>query len=145
MSGPDPVLAPLAAEKGAWAVEHLASDVVGWLTTVAPDGRVQTSVISFFWDGRTILLYSQPDAPKVRNIAANPQVSFALNTDPFGDNLLIVEGTAVVDEDTPAWASNEPFAVKFREPLAHWGLDEAETSRSFSAAIRITPTRIRVL
>ena len=43
MSSAAAVYEPLASPEGAWAAEHLASDVVGWLTTVAADGRVQPS------------------------------------------------------------------------------------------------------
>ena len=57
----------LEAESAAWARRHLAADVVGWLTTVAADGRVQSSPVSFLWDGETVLVYSKPDAPKIRN------------------------------------------------------------------------------
>ena len=77
MDRPLVVLDP-ATPGGAWAREHLASDIVGWLTTVAPNGTPQSSVVAFLWDGESVLLYSQPDAPKVRNIAANPRVAFHL-------------------------------------------------------------------
>lgn len=133
----------LEAESAAWARRHLVEDVVGWLTTVAADGRVQSSPVSFLWDGETVLVYSKPDAPKIRNIAANPQVSFGLNTDKYGDHILVLEGTAEVDAAAPPWSSNPAMIAKFREPLRHWELDEAETSRDFSVAIRIRPTRIR--
>ena len=33
--------------------------------------------------------------------------------------------------------------AKYREPLAHWGMDEATTARDFSLPIRIRPTRMR--
>lgn len=133
----------LEAESAAWARRHLAEDVVGWLTTVAADGRVQSSPVSFLWDGETVLVYSKPDALKIRNIAANPQVSFGLNTDKYGDHILVLEGTAEVDAAAPPWSANPAMVAKFREPLRHWELDEAETSRDFSVAIRIRPTRIR--
>ena len=68
----------LASEDGAWAREHLATDVVAWLTTVAADGTPQSSPISFLWDGPTIFFYSQPDTPKLRNLARSPRVSFTL-------------------------------------------------------------------
>ena len=96
------VYEPLATPAGAWAAEHLASDVVGWLTTVAPDGRVQSSPISFLWDGKSILFYSKPATPKLRNIAAHPQVSFNLNSDPYADHILVIEGIAAVDDSAPA-------------------------------------------
>ena len=133
----------LQAGSAAWGRAHLAGDIVGWLTTVAADGRVQSSPVSFLWDGEAVLIYSQPDTPKLRNILANPRVSFVLNTDAYGDHVLILEGTAELDASAPAWADNPAMVAKYREPLAHWELDEAETSRDFSVAIRIRPTRVR--
>lgn len=133
----------LEADSAVWARRHLAEDVVGWLTTVAADGRVQSSPVSFLWDGETVLFYSMPDTPKTRNIAADPQVSFHLNTDDYGDHVLVLEGTAEVDAAAPPWSANPAMVAKFREPLEHWELDEAETSRDFSVAIRIRPTRVR--
>jgi PPOX class probable F420-dependent enzyme len=140
---PAAVYEPLAAAKGAWAAEHLASDVVGWLTTVTADGRVQSSPISFLWDGESILFYSKPATPKLRNITAHPQVSFNLNSDPFADHYLVIEGIAAVDAAALPSDVHPAYAAKYHAPLAHWEMDEAETARDFSVAIRITPTRIR--
>ena len=139
----DRVRRALEAESAAWARKHLDEDVVGWFTSVAPDGRVQTSPISFLWDGETVLFYSKPDAPKVRNIAANPQVAFCLNTDEYGDRIVVIEGTAEVDATVPPWIDNPAMVAKYREPLAHWELDQDEASRDFSVAIRIRPARVR--
>ena len=133
----------LAADSAAWAREHLEKDVVGWLTTVAADGRVQSSPISFLWDGETILFYSKPNTPKLRNIAAHPAVSFNLNSDPYADHMLVMEGTARVDETAQPSDVHPAYAAKYHEPLAHWEMDEAETAREFSVPIRITPVRIR--
>jgi PPOX class probable F420-dependent enzyme len=148
MSGPidpaDPVLSPLASEKGAWAREHLETDVVGWFATLAADGRIQTSAISFLWDGATILFYSKPNTPKLRNIAANPKVSFNLNSDPYADHVLVIEGTAAEDPACLPSDVHPEYAAKYHAPLAHWEMDEAETAREFSVAVRITPTRIRL-
>ena len=134
----------LATDGGAWAREHLTSDVVAWLTTVAPDGTPQSSPISFLWDGPTIFFYSQPDTPKLRNLAASPRVSFTLRGDAFADHLLIVEGDAAVDPSIAPSDVHPKYRAKYREPLAHWEMDEAETARSFSVPIRITPTRVRI-
>ena len=139
----DRVREALAADSAAWAREHLADDVVGWLTTVAPDGRVQTSAISFLWDGETILFYSKPDTLKLRNIAAHPAVSFNLNSGPYADHILVIEGTAAVDETAEASDVHPVYAAKYHEPLAHWKMDEAQTAREFSVPVRITPTRVR--
>jgi PPOX class probable F420-dependent enzyme len=144
MSGPaGDLFGPLESEDGAWACEHLVDDVVGWLVTVSPDGRVQASAISFLWDGATILLYSKPGTPKLRNIAAHPQVSFGLNSDPYADHILVIEGVASVEPDCQPSDIHPAYAAKYRSPLEHWGMDEAQTAREFSVAVRITPTRIR--
>ena len=134
----------LAAEDGAWAREHIESDVVGWFTSVAPDGRPQSAVISFLRDGDTIFFYSAPDTPKLRNIAASPLVSFHLRSDDYADHALIVDGTAEVDPSIPPSDVHPGYRAKYREPLAHWGMDEAKTARDFPVPIRIRPRRVRI-
>jgi len=140
----DLLSAALARDDAAWAREHLEHDVVAWLTTVAPDGRVQSSPISFLRDDADLFFYSQPDTPKVRNLAHSPHVSFHLQSDPYGDHWLIVEGTAVIDATIPALDVHERYRAKYREPHAHWGLDFTGTARDFSVPIRIRPTRVRL-
>jgi len=132
-----------SAAGDAWGREHLESEIIGWLTTRAPDGRLQSSPISFLWEDGTILFYSQPDTPKLRNLAADPHVAFTLQSDPYADHVLIVEGTARVDHGTPPSDRHPAYAAKFREPLAHWRLDVAQTAIDFSVPVRITPTRVR--
>ena len=140
----DILAAALAGADGTWARDHLAADPVGWLTTVAPDGRPQSSVISFLHDGPTIFFYSQPDTPKLRNLAHSPLVSFHLQSDAYGDHRLIIEGVAAVDRSIPASDVHPAYRAKYREPLAHWDMDEAQTARDFSVPIRIRPTRVRL-
>jgi len=127
----------------AWAREHLEHDLIGWLTTRAPDGRLQSSPISFLWEDGTLLFYSQPGTPRLRNIAADPHVAFTLQSDPYGDHVLIVEGEAWVDPDALPSDRYRAYAAKFREALAHWDLDVAQAARDFSVAVRITPVRTR--
>lgn len=135
---------PAATDAGAaWAAEHLERDLVGWLTTRAPDGSLQSSPISFLWEEGTILFYSQPDTPKLRNIMAHPRVSFTLQSDPHADHALIVEGEARVDPAAPPSDRHPAYAAKFRDALAHWGLEVAQTARDFSVAVRIQPRRTR--
>jgi PPOX class probable F420-dependent enzyme len=143
-SSPGPLTAALARDDADWAREHLERDVVAWITTVAPDGRVQSSVISFLHDGDGVFFYSQPGTPKVRNIDHSPLVSFHLQSDPYGDHHLVIEGTAVMDDTVPPMDVHERYRAKYAAPHEHWGLDFARTSRDFSLAIRIVPTRVRL-
>jgi PPOX class probable F420-dependent enzyme len=140
----DPLTTALAREDGGWAREHLERDVVGWITTVSPDGVPQSSVISFLWDGDSIFFYSRPNTLKLRNIAHDPKVSFHLQSDEYGDHALVIEGTADIDSSIPPSDRHEAYAAKYREPLAHWEMDEAQTAEDFSVPIRIRPTRVRL-
>ena len=140
----DPLGAALVRDDATWAREHLERDVVAWLTTVAPDGRVQSSLISFLHDGADVFFYSRPNTPKIRNIAHSPLVSFHLQSDAFGDHSLVIEGTAVIDGTIPPLDVHERYRAKYTEPHAHWGLDFTQTALDFSVPIRIRPTRIRL-
>lgn len=134
----------LERDESGWAREHLEHDVVAWLTTIAASGMPQSSVISFLWDGDTIFFYSKPDTPKLRNIARSPEVSFHLQSDAYGDHALIIEGSAELDPTVPPSDVHPIYQAKYREPLVHWGMDEADTARDFSVPIRITPRRVRL-
>jgi PPOX class probable F420-dependent enzyme len=139
-----PLVEALHREGAEWAREHLEQDVVGWLTTIAPDGRPQTSVISFLYEDGTILTYSKPDTPKLRNIEHSPKVSFNLQSDPYGDHYLVIEGTAAIDPSVPPSDRHPVYHAKFLEPHAHWEMDVADVARDFSVPLRITPTRVRI-
>ena len=93
---------------------------------------------------RDLFFYSQPNTPKLRNIAHSPLVSFHLQSDPYGDHYLIIDGTAAIDASIPPLDSNERYPAKYPEPHAHWGLDFTQTALDFSVPIRIRPTRVRV-
>jgi PPOX class probable F420-dependent enzyme len=134
----------LRRDDAGWAREHLETDVVAWLTTIAPDGRPQTSVISFLHDDGTILFYSQPDTPKLRNIEHSPKVSFNLQSDRYGDHYLVIEGTVAIDPSVPPSDRHAAYREKYLEPHGHWGMDVAEVARDFSVPLRIVPTRVRM-
>ena len=69
-------------EFGGRAARRLREDIIGWLTTVSPEGAPQPVPVWFLWDGASsILLYSRPEKRKLRNIAGNPRVSLNLDSD----------------------------------------------------------------
>ncbi|HET9083847.1 MAG TPA: pyridoxamine 5'-phosphate oxidase family protein [Candidatus Limnocylindrales bacterium] len=139
-----PLAEALRREDAAWARDHIETDIVAWLTTVTSDGRPQTSVISFLYEDGTILFYSKPGTPKLRNIQDDPQVSFNLQSDPYGDHYLVVEGTMAIDPTVPASDRHEAYRAKYLEPHAHWEMAVADVARDFSVPLRISPTRVRV-
>jgi PPOX class probable F420-dependent enzyme len=132
-------------EKGARVDARLRDDQVAWLVTVARDGTPVPTPIWFWWDGATILVYSQQDTPKLRHVAANPRVAVALRTDERADEVAVITGEAAVDPAAPAADALEPYVAKYGAAIERLGYDAAGFAASYSVPIRITPMRLRVL
>jgi len=128
----------------AHADRRLRSEEVVWLTTVRADGQAQSSPVWFLWDGETFLLYSQPDAQKVRNLAANPRVSLHLSDDGAGGDVVTVEGTATLEPDSPRADRVGGYLAKYQAAIEALGYEPGPFARTYSTAIRVRPTRARV-
>ena len=90
-----------ARDADAHALERLGRDMIGWLTTVTPDGQPQTFPIWFLWVDGEVLVYSDRRAKRNANLGANPRVALHLDDDGRGNDIVIVEGEARIDESTP--------------------------------------------
>jgi PPOX class probable F420-dependent enzyme len=130
-------------EKGARADARLRADDVAWLITVSADGQPVPTPVWFWWDGDTILLYSQVDKPKLRHIAANPRVSLALRTDELGDEITVISGTAAVDPDSPSADQLPGYVEKYGALIERLGADPPSFAGEYSVPVRITPTKLR--
>jgi PPOX class probable F420-dependent enzyme len=130
-------------EKGGRVDAALRDDVVAWLITVGPDGTPVPTPVWFWWDGDTVLLYSQRDKPKLRHIAANPNVAFALRTDELGDRIIVVSGTAEVDESAPTADRLRGYVDKYATLIERLGADPAGFASEYAVPIRVRPTRLR--
>ncbi|HEU4571279.1 MAG TPA: TIGR03667 family PPOX class F420-dependent oxidoreductase [Candidatus Limnocylindrales bacterium] len=129
--------------KGAHALERLGRERTAWMTSVTPDGQPQTMPVWFLWDDGSILVYSFRTAVRNRNVAANPKVSFVLNTDDEGEDLVIVEGEARLVPDDVAARDNPPFLEKYRSLIDQYGWTPEKYSTDYPHPIRIRPTRVR--
>lgn len=129
---------------GKRAERRLRTELVGWLTTVASDGTPQPNAIWFVWDGTTALMYSIANQAKLRNIARNPRVSLHLDTRSHGDSIVILTGTAAIDESAPPLSKNRAYVTKYRADIERLGIgNPAKMAKQYSVAVRITPTRLR--
>jgi PPOX class probable F420-dependent enzyme len=126
------------------ADRRLRSEPVAWLTTVRADGQAQSTPVWFLWDGDTFLLYSQPDAQKVRNVTSNPKVSLHLSDDGAGDDVVTFEGAAAVEPETARADRVEAYLAKYQAAIAALGYEPGPFARTYSTAIRVRPTRARV-
>ena len=125
-------------------VEHrLQHDELLWLTTVTRDGSPQPSLIWFHWDGETVLIYSQPNAPKLRNIAANPQVSLNFQANAEGEDVVVLNGEAVVDPSAPTSNLHDAYRRKYARGTVQIGMTPESLAAEFSVAIRVTPSKVR--
>jgi len=129
-------------ESGARAVERLENERIAWLTTVAPDGTPQTSPIWFLWDGRSFLLYSL-DSPRVRNIATSPRVSLHLDGNGLGGDIVVIEGTAVIEAAAPAASENSVYLAKYQPVMDDYRWPAEWFAGRYSVPVRITPTKYR--
>ena len=127
---------------GERAGRRLRDEHVAWLVTVSPAGQPQPSPIWFEWDGSSILVYSKPDTPKLRNIAANPRVSLHLDGNGAGGDIVIVSGTAELSDD-PAADAVDGYIAKYRPLIERNGWTPAVFAADYSVALRIDPTRLR--
>jgi PPOX class probable F420-dependent enzyme len=128
---------------GARADRRLRSEQVLWLTTVRADGQPQASPVWFLWDGETLLIFSQPSAQKLRNLAANPRVAVHVDTDEAGEDVLTIEGTAAVDPDAPPSDQLEEYQAKYRDGIRAIGMTPGQLAGDYSVAVRIRPTHAR--
>lgn len=105
--------------------DRLVADDFGWLTTVAKSGQPVPKLVWFYFDGTDIVVYTEPNAAKVRHIRAHPQVSLNLDSDGNGSGIIVVGGAAVVDSEDADPRDDEPYWAKYADLAAQAGLTEA--------------------
>lgn len=128
---------------GARAARRLREERLAWLVTVSPRGTPQPVPVWFLWDGdRSILLYSRPGKPKLRNIAANPRVSVHLDGNGQGGDIVVCVGEARVSDDSPADQVPE-YVEKYSALIERNRWTPASFAADYSVPLRIGVERIR--
>jgi len=134
----------LTTQFGRKVKQHLRTEYVAWLTTIGSDLSPQPRPVWFIWDGKSFLIFSQPQAHKVRHITAHPQVSLHFNTDETGDgDVIIFVGTAAIDPAMPAARKVLTYLRKYQVGIKALGMTPLQFSQEYSVAIRVTPTSLR--
>jgi len=127
---------------GKMAAQKLREEEIIWLTTVSPNGQPESVPVWFYWDGETVLIYSQPGKPKVRNIQANPRVQLNFNSDPQGNHVVRLQGRATIDLNAPSATGVPGMIDKYRDGIKRIGATPEQFAQGYSVAIRITPGRV---
>jgi PPOX class probable F420-dependent enzyme len=131
-----------STEFGRHATRRLNEEIIGWLTTVTPDGAPRPIPIWFLWDGdRSILLYSRPEKRKLANIAVNPRVSLNLDSDGIDADIVICWGEIRGSDDPPA-NQVAAYLAKYADRIEALSWTPESFAADFSVPLRIDLTRI---
>jgi hypothetical protein len=103
------------------------------------DGFPRVVPLGFHWNGAEFVICTTPNAPKVRALAANPDVALTIDTETFPPKGLLVRGTAgleAVDGLPPEYlaASRKQVAPEQFEAF------EAQVRSMYAQMVRITIT-----
>ena len=132
-----------SGELGARAQERLATDLVIWLTTVAPSGTPHPRPVWFLWDGGAFLIYSQPNAKKLEHIARNPRVALHFNSTPDGEDIQVFLASATIDRDPPLAKDVQAYVGKYRAEIEAIGTTPEALSSTYNVLLRVAPTQLR--
>jgi PPOX class probable F420-dependent enzyme len=132
----------LSTEFGQRVNQQLQDEQVIWLTTVTPGGVAQPNPVWFYWDGQVIIVYSQPDSFRIRNIRLNHKVTLNLQgADVMGNNVVVICGEAFLNHhyDRP----RSGYEAKYSQYLPGMSLTFEQLIVEYSVEIIITPTALR--
>ena len=128
---------------GARVAQRLENDTIIWLTTVGADLTPQASPVWFLWEGDSVLIYSQPNTPKVRNVKARPRVSLNFNSSETGGDVVVMTGNGIIDTEAVPASENAVYIEKYADGLRDIGMTAEEFAKSYSVPIRVRPTSLR--
>jgi PPOX class probable F420-dependent enzyme len=122
---------------------RLRDDRLIWLTTVTPSGAPSPVPVWFLWDGGdSVLIYSKPESPKLRNIAENPRVALHLETHGAMDENIVLYGTAEMANDPPIDRVPE-YVARYADDIAGFGWTPESMAADYSVPLRVTIRRSR--
>jgi len=130
----------LAQPKDAHINQRLQNEKIIWFATVNGD-RPHMVPVWFLWDGTTILISSKPNTVKVRDIRENSNVMLALETTNEGDDVVLIEGEAVLLDPASVNATLPAYAQKYEQLLQNMGMNAQAMAQEYSLPIRVIPTK----
>ena len=137
-------MSEIATPKDAHVIERLRTEIIVWLSTTRPDGKPNLTPVWFLWEDPTILIFSQPKKQKVRNIQQNPNVMLGLETRDYGDDVVLIEGTAELLDNNPNLGMSLPgYVEKYGKLMERMKITPEQIAAEYSQPIRITPAKIR--
>jgi PPOX class probable F420-dependent enzyme len=119
----------------------IAQSVFVWLTTVRADGMPQPTPVWYVRDGDSVIIYSMPDAQKVKNLRANPKVALGWANEDAGKTCVIT-GEAIIDQAIPPADQLPAYQKKYREDIGEIGYTPETHAQTWSLPLRVIPSHI---
>jgi PPOX class probable F420-dependent enzyme len=129
----------LTRERNALIDHRLREEHIIWLGSVRPDGRPHLVAVWFLWTGKDLLVFSKPNAQKIRNLRQNPHVIVALDNTSQGN--ITLEGVAELFDDSAVNATLPKYVAKYAAHITGIGYTPETMAKVYSQVIRITPTK----
>jgi len=132
--------------KEAAAQELLHSKIPARLAYVWMDGTPRVVPIWFHWSGGEIIMASPPRAPKLKALRQNPKVSLTIDENDFPQKVLLIRGTARLDEVEGIAPEYIACAGRyFDAKLAEQWLSQLRTLISSQVRITVKPEWVGLL
>ena len=130
-------------EFGQRALNRLQNEQVIWITTTSKSGAPQPSPVWFVWENERVLVYSQPNTPKIHGIERNPRVSLNFNATQSGGDVVIFAGTAEILGTEPSSDKIAAYQAKYGSSIV--GLDYTPESfaADYSVVVQVTLEKLR--
>ena len=124
---------------------HLKNQYVIWLTTVDSNLTPQPRPVWFIWENDSFLIFSQPNAHKLKHLQKDSQVALHFNAaDEKGENgIIIFTGMATIDKDCPPAHKVRAYLRKYKAGITSLNSTPEQFSGEYSVALRVTPTNVR--
>ena len=122
---------------------RLASDHIGWLTTVRADGSPHAVPVWFLWHDGRLLVMSEPRTAKVTNVRRGSPALLHLHTRDDGNGVVVLSGPAVISDRTaPQWLPeiSEAYTAKYAEAMVAYGMGLVAIAEKFTVVIELEPT-----
>ncbi|HEV2066547.1 MAG TPA: TIGR03667 family PPOX class F420-dependent oxidoreductase [Thermomicrobiales bacterium] len=133
----------LSFELSGKVLDRLRSEQVIWFTTVSGTGAPQPSPVWFLWQDDSVLIFSQPDTPKVRAIRHNPRVALSFNSNADGGDVAVFSGVATLDDGELRADEIPAYIEKYSDGLVSLGMSPAAFADEYRQAIVVRPTGLR--
>ena len=128
------------------AQELLRSKIPARLDYVWTDGSPRVVPIWFHWNGREIVMASPPKAPKLKALAKNPKVAITIDDNTFPHKVLLIRGTARLENVDGIVPEYEACAARYFDPdLAKGWLGQLRGMISSMVRITVTPQWVGLL